>query len=179
MNFDLKGQLLSLAAHSQKAAALLRAAVCEDCRSCVSEISDLNRQTLSDLADAERALLGGSPNPCALSAVHSLASCISYAFSAAMLIPQKLPRLPPLAEIVSASELLSAYPTQMLQAPDTLSLYQIHLCANKGRGAHAILITHYCLAREDISLLPLALALEDHRNALERACGELMPLSEP
>ena len=177
MIFDLQKHLLSLASHSQEAASLLRAAVCNGCRSCVSQISDLNRQALSDLTDAERELLTEGGNPCALSSVHALASCISYAFSAAMLIPQELPHLPPLSEIVSANELLAAYPRQILQAADTPPFYQIHLCANKGRGAHAILVTHYCVSRSDFSLLPLALALENHRNAIEHACGELMHLS--
>ncbi|MBR3895351.1 MAG: hypothetical protein IKJ35_09455 [Clostridia bacterium] len=176
MNFDLQKQLLSLAAQSQKAAVLLRAAVCEDCHSCIPQISDLNRQALSDLAEAERALISESNQSSALAAVQSLAACISHAFSAALLVPQALPVLPPLAEIVSANELLATYLKQILECRDSSGFYPLHLCANKGRGAHAILITHYCAARNDFSLLPLALALENHRNALENACGRLMLL---
>lgn len=173
MTFDLQKQLLSLASSTQKSAALLRSAVCEECRPGVSEISDLNRQTLSDLADAERALLFDLKSPRALAAVRALAACVSHAFCAAMLVPQNLPALPPLREIVSASELLASYPPEILQGAPP-AFYHVHLAANKGRGAHAILITHYCLARNDFSLLPLALALEDHRNALENAAGTLI-----
>jgi len=177
MKLDLQKQLLALASHSQTAASLLRAAVCEDCRSCVSQISDLNRQALSDLADAERALLREPNVEYTMAAVQSLAYCISHAFSAAMLVPPAPPLLPPLAEIVRANELLAAYPGQILEALDEQAVYQMHLCANKGRGAHAILITHYCVARGDFSLFPLAQALENHRDALEIACGRLMALA--
>lgn len=178
MNIDLHTALCSLAEHSQAAAELMRAAVCDGCRSCVGEISDINRQTLSELSDLERELFLSSnkDEKAFLSAAHALAFCVNRAFSAAMLLPDGLPTLPPLAEIVCANAALAAYPLRILSHDRELSFYSLHLAANKGRGAHALLITNYCRMGAGQRLFPSVLALERHRDALEQASATLTAL---
>lgn len=179
MPFDFQKTLLSLAEYSENAAELLRAAVCENCRSCVSDISDLNRQTLLELSDAERAYASAPADgdTAFLNAAQALTDCVTRAFSAAMLLPDELPILPPLFEIATANAHLAAYPEQIITHDKKLSFYSLHLAANKGRGAHALLITNYLAFGGDRRLFPLALALEAHRNALEHACECLSLIS--
>lgn len=163
--------LAPLAQHAHAAATCLHDAVKECCRSCISQISDLNRQALSDLADAERCF---SPNASApLSSAYRLTNCVHGAFSAAMLLPEDLPYLPPLCEIAACNEQLSEYPLLILKNR-TVDFYALHFAANKGRGAQAILLSNYCATEGGRRLLPLALAMEAHRNALERACEQLL-----
>ncbi len=170
MKNDLQ-RLAPLAQHAHTAAICLHDAVKECCRSCISQISDLNRQALSDLADAERYF---SPNTSApLSSAYRLTNCVHGAFSAAMLLPENLPYLPPLCEIAACNEQLSEYPLLILKNR-TIDFYALHLAANKGRGAQAILLSNYCATDGGRRLLPLALAMEAHRNALERACEQLL-----
>ena len=163
--------LTQLANHSRDAASVLHDAVKKGCRACISEISDLNRQALYDLADAERRLCAHTSAP--LSSAYRLTNCVHGAFSAAMLLPEDLPYLPPLCEIAACNEQLSEYPLLILKERK-IDFYSLHLAANKGRGAQAILLSNYCATEGGRRLLPLALAMEAHRNALERACEQLL-----
>ena len=175
---ELQKLLLALSLGAQNAAALLSDAVCQTCHDCVGEISDLNRQALLDLVDAER-ILGADPQPSLhLSlAIHSAADCVCRAFSASMLLPVSLPSLPPLCDTVICNAQLSAYPPRLLTAPAAVRPYDIHLCANKGRGALAILLTNVCCNDSGRNLLPLILSLDAHRNALEQLSGLLIGMS--
>lgn len=168
--------LLTLAEDVQHAADLLFDAVCRGCRSCISEISDINRHTLSELSEGERRAMKHRTSPDPLRAAHALSRCVTQAFSAAVLLPQSQITLQPLCEIVASSAQLAAYPHRLLTAPrESLPpTYPMHLAANKGRGAHALLITNVCSTDVGRSLLPLALALEEHRNMLEHACEILV-----
>ena len=163
--------LSSLAQHSHSAATFLHGAVKECCRSCISQISDLNRQALSDLADAERQLCSSASAP--LFSAYRLTNCVHGAFSAAMLLPDDLPYLPPLCEIAACNEQLAKYALLILKERK-IDFYALHLAANKGRGAQAILLSNYCATEGGRRLLPLALAMEAHRNALEGACEQLL-----
>lgn len=167
--------LTLLAEHAQNAAALLHDAVKGRCRLCISQISDLNREALSDLSDAERQLYGRTAeiSPSAISSAYRLTDCVHEAFSAAMLIPDDLPYLPPLCEIAACNEQLAKYPLEILKE-NRIDFYSLHLAANKGRGAQAILLSNYCSTDGGRRLLPLALAMEAHRNALESACEQLL-----
>ncbi len=172
---ELQKLLLALSLGAQNAASLLSDAVCQGCRGCVGEISDLNRQALSDLADAERILATDPQHSLRLSlAIHSAADCVARAFSASMLLPAALPSLPPLCETVICNAQLSAYPPRLLTSPAAVRPYDVHLCANKGRGALAILLTNVCGNDNGRHLLPLLLALDAHRNALEQLSGLLI-----
>ena len=171
---DFSSMLLTLAKYSKTAADLLRAAVCESRRGYVGEISDLNRQAISDLAELERGFL--TSRQCSRElpvAAFLLTASINRAFSAATLIPDPIPHLPALAEIVSANASLAAYSVTILETDAAPSFYSLHLSANKGRGAHAILVNNYCNVGAGYRLLPAALALESHRNALEYAATYL------
>ena len=169
--------LLTLAEDVQHAAELLFEAVCNDCQSCISELSDVNRHALFELSEGERRAIKHPSSAGALPLAHALRRCVSLAFSAAVLLPQSHLHLQPLCEIVSSSAQLAAYPLRFLTASkdaSPLQPYQLHLAANKGRGAHALLLTNVCSTETGRHLLPLALALEAHRNALEAACERFM-----
>ncbi len=173
---ETKQSLLSLASLCKTTAALLRDAVCNKCRDCAAQISDLNRRTLSELADIERQYAEGNSD-FDLRLSHALGECVTRAFSAALLLPQDLPYLQPLTEETLCNAQLACFPEQLLttlSSLDRFPFYSLHLCANKGRGAHALLLNNCILASGDGRLLPLAFALESHRNILERTCGLLM-----
>ena len=172
---ELQKLLLALSLGAQSASSLLSDAVCQACCGCVGEISDLNRQALLDLADAERILASDPQHSLRLSlAIHAAADCVARAFSASMLLPTSLPSLPPLCEAVICNAQLSVYPPRLLTAPATVRPYDLHLCANKGRGALAILLTNVCNSDSGRHLLPLVLSLDAHRNALEQLSGLLI-----
>ena len=169
--------LLTLADDCQHAADLLCDAICHGCQSCISEISDLNRHALFELSEGERLAMKKRMQAGILCSAHALSQCVTRAFAAAVLLPAKPPALQPLCEIASASAQLASYPRQLLslsEAATPIQTYSLHLAANKGRGAHALLLTNVCSTDAGKSLLPLALALEAHRNALEYACGVLI-----
>ncbi len=173
---NLQNELLLLAKYTENAACYLRDAVCNDCRRCVALISDINRQALSDLTDAERSFLAGDRNARSKIRILQLfAASVSKAFSASMLLPSwPIPNLPPLAESVEAAVGLASFAKLFLTSPNQCDLYSRHLWANKGRGSHALLITNYCSTDAGLHTLPLALALEAHRHSLERLCDELL-----
>jgi len=176
---NTSSSLLSLSMLSNTAAALLRDAVCDDCSSCVSEISDLNRQMLSELTDLEQSLLGApNANSAALFAAHAIGSCIGTAFSASLLLSAQsgMPRLSPLCEIVCANAQLAECLTQLASKDTVFKLYERHLYANKSLGAQALLLSHFCNTERGSLLLPLSLALEQHRRALGEACNALIRL---
>ena len=166
--------LLNLADDSQRAADLLCDAICNGCQSCISEISDINRHAIFELSEGERRAMKEKTGTYFLRAAHALSRCVAHAFSAAVLLPPSIPSLQPLCEIASASSQLASYPRRFLsvskEAPP-LQTYSLHLAANKGRGAHALLLTNVCSTETGRYLLPLALALETHRNSLESACN--------
>lgn len=167
---------LSFAKLCRHSAELLRDAICNKCHTCIGEISDLNRAMLSELAEAERQAAEGKLSPAELHMAHAMGECVSRAFSAALLLPKSLPFLPPLAEEAACNAQLAAFPHQLLttlSALDRFPFYSLHLCANKARGAHAMLINNYIISEHGMWLLPLSHALEAHRNVLERTCGLL------
>ena len=174
-------RLFAILRYSTAAATLLCDAVCHDCRSCVSEISDLNRQALSDLTDAERSKAKGSFDGkiLVLQTLQAVTACVSRAFEAAMLLPspEELPHLPPLADIVTANLSLAAFAEAWGTSPKTPPPYQRHLHANQSRGAYALLITNYCSTDHGTRLFPLAQALANHRYALEETCNLLIRAS--
>ena len=174
---DTQSHLLSLAELCRLTAAHLRDALCNECRTCAGDISDLNRSMLSELADLERHTAEGIIKPQTLHAAHALGECVSRAFSAALLLPSNIPHLPPLVEEATCNAQLASFPEQLLttlSALDRFPFYSLHLCANKARGAHAMLLNHYVSSDGGRWLLPLSHALEAHRNVLERTCGLLM-----
>ncbi len=174
---DTPKTLISLAELCRATAELLRDAVCNECRTCATQISDLNRKMLSELADLERHTAPDRNRPQIIRRAHALGECVNRAFSAALLLPQALPYLPALAEEVTCNAQLALFPEQLLTTLsdfDRFPFYSLHLCANKGRGAHALMINNYISTDSGKWLLPLAAALEDHRNTLEHACGVLM-----
>jgi hypothetical protein len=176
---DTKNTLLSLAELCRLTASQLCDAICNECRTCASDISDLNRSMLSELADLERLSVLGECSPDTLHAAHALGECVSRAFSAALILPSEIPHLPPLAEEAACNAQLAAFPEQLLttlSALDRFPFYSLHLCANKARGAHAMLLNNYITCDGGKRLLPLSHALEAHRNMLERTCGLLMEL---
>ena len=166
--------LKTLARDGRACAELLRDAVCDGCRTCVSEISDINRRALLELSEYERLVLMKKEPSVALGGVQALCECISLAFSAAMLIGEGLPYLPPLASAVTTNASLAAYPEQILEDPRAVRPFSWHACANKGRGEQALLLTNFCSAETGARLYPLVFSLETHRNALERTCGVLV-----
>ena len=172
---DLSRQLMTLAEYAHAAASLFSQATREHCRSCVTQISDLNRQALSELSDAERRFYSRkyafSGN--GLLSAYRLTDCVHRAFSASMLLPEALPYLPPLVEIAACNEQLSEYPIRILNR-QKIDFFSLHLVANKGRGAHALLLSNYCATPAGQHLIPLALSIEAHRNALELACEQLL-----
>ena len=158
-------------------AELFRRAVCEDCRTCAAQISDLNRQTLSELAEGERAFRVGSTQMSAsrLRIAYAIGHTVSKGFAAALLLPGQLPILPALEQEVKGIAELAAY-LERLSLPserDSFPYYSMHLCANRCRGAHALLLTNYCASDSGKWLLPLAAALEAWRGSLELACVSL------
>ncbi len=171
---ETQSLLLSLARDSRRAAELLSDAVCRGCRTCIAEISDLNRHTLFELAEAERRALRGESLEGGLHIAHLLGGCVSRAFSAALLFSQELPKPAPLCEIVSCHSELAVCAEKLLSDSTPPYPYSIHLCANKARGAHALLLTN-CTTHENLpQILPFAMALEAHRNALTCVCEALM-----
>lgn len=174
---DIQTILLPSAELCRRTAEHLRDALCNECFSCASDISDLNRSMLSMLADLEKQTAEGRVSSHQLHAAHALSECVSRAFSAALLLPQQIPPLPPLAEEAVCNAQLAAFPEQLLTTLahlDRFPFYSLHLCANKARGAHAMLVNNYVCKDGGRWLLPLAHALEAHRNVLERTCGLLM-----
>lgn len=171
---ELQKDAIELARASQAAATLLYDAVCNGCRSCASQISDLNRQASLDLSDAERRCLTNPEiAPSRMAAIIGLGECVSRAFSAALLLSEPPAPLPPLCDVVTCNLRLSEYPEQLLLGDTSVSPYSFHLAANKGRGAHALLLTNYCANDGGRYLLPLVLSLEAHRNTLEHTCSLL------
>ena len=165
---------LNLARTSQAAAALLYDAICNGCRTCAAQISDLNRQASLDLSDAERCAPSiPEESSRLLMGVIGLGECVTRAFSAALLLSDRPDPLPPLCDIVACNLQLAEYPERLLSQGTGISPYSLHLAANKGRGAHALLLTNYCHTDGGRRLLPLVLALEAHRNTLEHTCSIL------
>ncbi len=161
-----------LAIHSRIAAEHLRDAVCGSCPSCASEISDINRTVMSELAEAEHQTLTAQQGTDVLSVAHAVGETVSRAFCAAMLLPKGLAYLPPLAEEASCNAELALRMEELLTAekPSAFPFYSLHLCANKGRGAHALTLNNICSHERGRHLLPFIFALEAHRNSLEYAC---------
>lgn len=170
--------LLTLAKDVQRAAELLFDAVCNRHEGCISALSDLNRHTLFELSEGERRALKHQLPPETIRLAHALSRCVTRAFAAAALLPQTRLQLQPICEIVSSSAQLASYPYLVLTTSKDTSKesYSMHLAANKGRGAQALLITNVCSTETGRHLLPLALALEAHVNALEQACEQLIEL---
>ena len=165
---------INLARASQDAASLLYDAICNGCRTCVVQISDLNRQATLDLSDAERHRLSSHDvPPPILPALMGLGECVSRAFSAALLLHELPAPLPPLCDIVACNLQLAEYPVQLLTHAKAFSPYSFHLAANKGRGAHALLLTNYCNTDGSRRWIPLFFSLESHRNTLEHTCSLL------
>lgn len=171
--------LFALSCDCKVTAELLHDAICNECHTCISEISDINRHALFEISEGERLALTDRTlhSYHFLHAMHALEACITQAFSVALLLARQAPVLAPLVEIVTCNARLAAYPQQLLstEASATVHPYSIHLCANKARGAHALLLTNCCSSAEtERRLLPLVLALELHRNNLEHACEILI-----
>ena len=107
---------------------------------------------------------------------YAVASTVTKGFSASLLLPPSLPRLPPLQQeaqgIVELASYLARFSTT--RGEGKLPFYSMHLCANKCRGAHALLLTNYCEGEGGRWLLPLAQALEAWRDSLEKACVEMI-----
>ena len=167
--------LFSLADHTQHAAASLCNAV-ESCRRfCVTEISDLHRQSISELSELERQFYRQDQKTSSreLSVAHQLTTCIHHAFSAAMLLPDDLPFLPPLCDVANCNKALSQYPRMLLEH-SPIDFFSMHAVANKGRGAHALLVLHYCTLEGGKQLLPLAYAMDAFRSTLEDTCARLL-----
>lgn len=174
---DTPNDLLSLTELCRLTASHLRDAICNECHTCASDISDLNRAMLSSLADIERQTAEGIFSSRDLHVAHALGECVSRAFSAALLLPTNIPHLPPLVEEATCNAQLASFPEKLLTTLSNLDrfpFYSLHLCANKARGAHAMLINNYVSFDSGRWLLPLSHALEAHRNVLERTCGLLM-----
>ncbi|MBQ8214035.1 MAG: hypothetical protein IJZ80_08500 [Clostridia bacterium] len=174
---DTKNPLLSLSELCRLTAVHLKDAICNECHTCAADISDLNRVMLSELADIERHTAEGICTPHTLHLAHALGECVSRAFSAALLLPSSIPPLPPLVEEATCNAQLAVFPEQLLTTLselDRFPFYSLHLCANKARGAHAMLLNNYIATDGGKWLLPLSYALEAHRNVLERTCGLLM-----
>ncbi len=170
-----KTPLSLLAKDSRRAAELLQAAICRDCKSCVSELSDLVRHTLFELSEEER--FGMENRKTAhFSALHALSGAVTRAFSAAVLIPEELAASAPLCEIASAHVELAEYAEALLSGAPPRLPHTLHRAANRARGAHALLLTNCTALSHTPSLLALALALEAHRAALEEAAFALMEL---
>ncbi|MBR2926598.1 MAG: hypothetical protein IKC31_03355 [Clostridia bacterium] len=162
--------LLTLAECSANASELLADAICTDCRSCVSQISDWNRQTLSELAETEHRILTEGKDASLLLAASALSRSVGKVFCASMLIPPYLPSVLPLQEEVEGNANLARQLLDLCRAGvGKFSFYSFHLCANQARGAHALLLTNYCGTDGGRALLPLIHALEAHRSALEDA----------
>ncbi len=177
---ETKTVLLPMAQLCRRTAELLQESVENNCKSCPSHISELNRDMLSELAELERKLAQGSISGAVLRVAHALGECVTRAFCVALLLPTQLPYLPLLTEELACNAALSCFPEQLLttlSGLDRFPFYSLHLCANKGRGVHALLINNYIVG-EGKHLLPLAEALEAHRNVLERACGILIEENE-
>lgn len=173
MNHPTKALSL-LAEYSRASALALQEAVEHPCRLCVSQISEWNRQTITELSDTERHYTALPPSErVILGVAYRLADCVHRAFYAAMLLPQELPRLPPLLEVAACNSLLAEHAITQLRGKSA-DCFSMHLCSNKGRGAHAVLLAGYCTTEGGRALLPLTLAMESHRNALERACEEIL-----
>ncbi len=167
--------LSSLAHASALAAELLSDAICNSCTSCVSEISDLNRRATSELAEAEHAMIEERECARLFLAATALAGSVTKVFSASMLLPKHLPTLLALQEEAEGNAVLAQELLHLCQAgfDKNFSFYSFHLCANKARGAHALLLTNYCRAESGYPLFPLALAMEAHRDSLENAAVAL------
>ncbi len=174
---DTQKTLLSLASLCHESAALLRDTVCKHCVSCATQISDLNRKMLSELSDLERKCAELPSRTATLRIAHALGECVTASFSAALLLSPELPHIPPLEEEIVCIAQLARFPEQLLTTLsgfDRFPFYSLHLCANKGRGAHALLLNNFIASDPAKALLPAAIALEALRNTLEHACGVLM-----
>ena len=78
---DLDTIALNLARASHAAATLLYDAICNGCRTCAAQISDLNRQAALDLSDAERRCLATPEESAhAMPALIGLGECVARAF---------------------------------------------------------------------------------------------------
>lgn len=177
---DIYTLIAVLAGLSCETAHLFCRTAWEDCHACVTEISDLNRRALSELAEGERTLLyqGSIGDKAGLPVAYAVASTVTKGFSASLLLPASLPHLPPLQqEVQGIAELASCLVRfSSFSGEGKLPFYSMHLCANKGRGAHALLLTNYCAGEGGRWLLPLAQALEAWRDSLERVCVETVAM---
>ena len=170
---DMHTLIAVLAGISCETAELFRRAAWEDCHACVAQISDLNRRALSELAEGERSILyhGDPADKAGLATAYTVASTVTKGFSASLLLPPSLPNLPPLQQEVQGIAELASYLARFSSAGGgKLPFYSMHLCANKGRGAHALLLTNYCTGESGRWLIPLAFTLEAWRDCLELAC---------
>ncbi len=163
----------NLAIHSRTAAEYLRDAVYGSCVTCASDISDINRVVMSELAEAERQALMERTGAEGLSIAHAVGETVSRVFCAAMLLPKSLAYIPPLADEAACNAELALRMEELLttEKPSAFPFYSLHLCANKGRGAHALMLNNVCSHENGRHLLPFIFALEAHRNSLEYACG--------
>lgn len=162
----------NLAVFSRTAAEYLRDAVCGGCDTCASDISDINRVVMSELAEAERQALAQKSGAEGLPIAHAVGETVSRVFCAAMLLPKSLTYIPPLADEAACNAELAMRMEELLntEKPSTFPFYSLHLCANKGRGAHALMLNNVCSHENGRYLLPFIFALEAHRNSLEYAC---------
>ena len=167
--------LFSLIRTSSRAAELLSDAALDGCRACVSQISDLNRSAFSELAEGERLLFRKGNSPFLMQSGYAVARAVAATFDAAMLLPERIPRLLPLEQVTESNAELAKRLLVYCQPtpPENFHFYSFHLCANKGRGAEALLLKNYCATDAGRYLLPMALALGRHRLALEDACSLL------
>lgn len=165
--------LLTLATYAEHASTLLCDAITGNCHTCVAEISDLNRQAIAELAETERRLR--STATCigarVLLSAYALADCTHRAFDAALLLNREVPQRTRLEEIALCNRTLAEYPRRLLEG-ESVDFFALHLCANKARGAHALLLSGG-FATGSRTLLPLLLALQAHRDQLEGACGTI------
>lgn len=172
---DSTAILSSLIALSKEAAQLLSDAICDGCTLCVSQISDLNRQALSELSEGERLILKHGEDPALLLGASAVAKTVTAVFSAAMLLPDRIPRLLPLEEMVQSNAELARRLSALCPPADVRAFpfYSFHLCANKGRGAQGLLLKNCCMKEAGKWIFPLAYALQSHRLSLEDACTAL------
>ena len=165
--------LLTLATYAEHSSNLLCEAITGNCHTCVAEISDLNRQAIAELAEIERRLRTTATCIGAriLFSAYALADCTHRAFDAALLLTGEMSQRTRLEEIALCNCTLAEYPRRLLEG-ESVDFFALHLCANKARGAHALLLSGGFSAGSR-TLLPLLLALQAHRDQLENACGTI------
>ena len=164
--------LLTLATYAEHSAHLLCEAITGNCHTCIAEVSDLNRQAIAELAETERRLRSTATCIGAriLRSAYALADCTHRAFDAALLLTGEHPQRARLEEIALCNRALAEYPRRLLEG-ENVDFFALHLCANKARGAHALLLSGGFASSH--TLLPLLLALQAHRDQLENAFGTI------